>query len=160
MQKYTSTLERHTKFMKFGLETRLRSKVLKAIGNLQVFSELKSKQQFLSKCILNRLYLTQLGYQGLVTRQIDANFVRVLKCEWQFFFIIVNKFLRMHKIIFISLLISNFKKNATRISELAQNWHRFVWLPTLENLTVSNTVYFICIYLRIEGDIFQIIDLS
>ena len=34
MQKYTSTLERHTKFMKFGLETRLRSKVLKAIGNL------------------------------------------------------------------------------------------------------------------------------
>jgi len=26
--------ERHTKFMKFGLETRLRSKVLKAIGIL------------------------------------------------------------------------------------------------------------------------------
>ena len=37
MQKYTSTLERHTKFMKFGLETRLRSKVLKAIGNLKGF---------------------------------------------------------------------------------------------------------------------------
>ena len=34
LQKYTSTLERHTQFMKFGLETRLRSKVLKAIGNL------------------------------------------------------------------------------------------------------------------------------
>ena len=44
MQKYTSTLESHTKFMKFGLETRLRSKVLKAIGNLNVFSELKSNQ--------------------------------------------------------------------------------------------------------------------
>ena len=53
MQKYTSTLERHTKFIKIGLETRLRSKVLKAIGlgNLKVFSELKSKQLFLSKCI-------------------------------------------------------------------------------------------------------------
>jgi len=34
MQKNTSTLESHTKFMKFGLETRLRSKVFKAIGNL------------------------------------------------------------------------------------------------------------------------------
>ena len=41
MQKYTSTLERHTKFMKFGLETRLRSKVLKAIGNLKVFFRIK-----------------------------------------------------------------------------------------------------------------------
>lgn len=44
VQEFTSTLEPHTKFMKFGLETRLRSKVLKAIGNLKVFSELKSKQ--------------------------------------------------------------------------------------------------------------------
>ena len=44
MQNYTSTLERHTKLMKFGLETRLRSKVLQAIGKLKVFSELKSKQ--------------------------------------------------------------------------------------------------------------------
>ena len=49
-------------------------------------------------------------------------------------------------ILYIFLQFS--KKTATRISKLAQNWHRFVWLPTLENLTVSNTVYFICIYLK------------
>ena len=41
MQKYTSTLKRHTKLMKFGLETRLRSEVLKAIGNLKVFFRIK-----------------------------------------------------------------------------------------------------------------------
>ena len=30
------------------------------------------------------------------------------------------------------------KKTAARISKLAQNWHRFVWLTTLENVTLLN----------------------
>ena len=41
IQNYTSTLEAHTKFMKLGLETRLRLKVLKALGNLNVFFRIK-----------------------------------------------------------------------------------------------------------------------
>ena len=37
LQKYTSTLETHTKFLKLGLQLRMRSKVVKAIGNSKVF---------------------------------------------------------------------------------------------------------------------------
>ena len=55
MQKYTSTLEPHTKLLKIGLELKMRAKVLKAVGNWKVFSELKSKEQFLSKSISNGL---------------------------------------------------------------------------------------------------------
>jgi len=41
------------------------------------------------------------------------------------------------------------KKTATRISKLAQNWHRFVWLPTLEKLTVSNPWNYSLFYMHL-----------
>ena len=41
MQKYTSTFEPHTKFLKIGLELKMRSKVLKAVGNSKVFFRIK-----------------------------------------------------------------------------------------------------------------------
>ena len=41
------------------------------------------------------------------------------------------------------------KKNATRISKLAQNWHRFVLLPTLKNVTVSNPWNYSLFYMHL-----------
>ena len=52
---HTSTLEPHAKLMKLVLDLRMRLKVLKAIGNSNFFSELKSKQQFFSKFMSNGL---------------------------------------------------------------------------------------------------------
>ena len=46
-------------------------------------------------------------------------------------------------------LFTIIKKTATRISKLAQNWHRFVWLPTLENLTVSNPWNYSLFYMHL-----------
>jgi len=50
-------------------------------------------------------------------------------------------------ILFIFLQFS--KKTATCISKLAQNWHRFVWLPTLENETVSNPWNYSLFYMNL-----------